>query len=223
MTFEEAHAQFIQKHLKKRSGERKGRLQRGHHHAEKMFLQNVWWPAYKHFDHLHPEYEVLDWRNRSYYADFAWINGTIKLIIEIKGYGPHVKDMDRQKYCNELNRETFLFAMGFFVISFAYDDVERNPELCKTMLKMVMNRFSLEAAPVSRARFAEKEVIRFAIQKARPVKPKDVQQHFQIDQRTAVSMLRSLCDKGWFEPIYGPSRARAVSYELKRNVLDYLD
>jgi hypothetical protein len=37
-------------------------LERGHAHGEKLFLQNVWWPMFSHFDHLHPEYEVLDWR-----------------------------------------------------------------------------------------------------------------------------------------------------------------
>ncbi|WP_379156766.1 hypothetical protein [Paenibacillus sp. sgz5001063] len=66
---------------------------------------------------LHPEYEVTDWRGRTYFADFAWMPRYVKLLIEIKGYASHVRDMDRQKYCSELNRETFLFAMGYHVIS----------------------------------------------------------------------------------------------------------
>ncbi|MNY46886.1 hypothetical protein D3C86_1821090 [compost metagenome] len=64
----------------------------------------------------------------------------MKLIIEIKGFGPHVRDMDRQKYCNELNRETFLTAMGYQVISFSYDDVAHRPELCITLLRMLISR-----------------------------------------------------------------------------------
>lgn len=119
VSFEQAHHAFIQYHLSKRSGERKGRLERGHREAEKQFCHRVWWELQGHFENLHPEYEVLDWRGQSYFCDFAWITLAVKLIIEIKGFGPHVRDMDRQKYCNELNRESFLTAMGYQVISFS--------------------------------------------------------------------------------------------------------
>jgi ABC-type transport system involved in Fe-S cluster assembly fused permease/ATPase subunit len=37
MEFEQAHATFIQYHLERRSGERRGRLERGHQAAEKLF------------------------------------------------------------------------------------------------------------------------------------------------------------------------------------------
>jgi len=74
--------------------------------------------------------------------------------------------MDRQKYCNELNRETFLFAMGYRVISFAYDDVENHPELCITLLRMVMSRYQPGQSPISRVLLAEKEIIRLAMQQA---------------------------------------------------------
>jgi very-short-patch-repair endonuclease len=119
MTFEEAHAVFILHHVERRTGERKGRLVRGHNEAERLFCRNVWWPVRGSFDDLHPEYEVRDWRGMSYFCDFVWLTHPVKLVIEIKGFGPHVRDMDRQKYCIELNRETFLTAMGYQVISFA--------------------------------------------------------------------------------------------------------
>ncbi|WP_336245707.1 hypothetical protein [Paenibacillus apiarius] len=123
MEYEAAHAEWIHSHLERRSGERKGRLERGHQHGEVLFLRNVWWPLLGNFDYLHPEYEVMDWRGRSYFADFAWLPGHVKVIWEIKGYGSHVRDMDRKKYCEELNRDTFLQGLGFRVVSFAYDDV----------------------------------------------------------------------------------------------------
>ena len=60
------------------------------------------------------------------------------LIIEIKGFAAHVRDMDRQKYCSELNRETFLHEIGYQVVSFAYDDVERHFEIDhKTAVQML--------------------------------------------------------------------------------------
>lgn len=55
--FEEVYDQFIQRHLAGRTGERRGRLERGHRHAESLFLKNVWWPLRGNLEHLHPEYE----------------------------------------------------------------------------------------------------------------------------------------------------------------------
>lgn len=223
MTFEQAHSSFIEHHLVRRSGERRGRLERGHQHAEKLFLQNVWWPLQGNFHDLHPEYEVFDWRGRSYFSDFAWLHGHTKLLIEIKGYSVHVRDMDRQKYCNELNRETFFHAMGYNVVSFAYDDIEQRPEVCFTLLRMLLSRFQPSAVPQKRAVMAEKEIIRLAIQLARSIRPIDVERHFQIDHRTVVKMLHRLCEKGWLVPVNGGNQERVTRYTLAQDMLKYVD
>lgn len=220
--FEKAHEAFLQHHLQKRSGERKGRLQRGHQMAEKLFCRNVWWPLKGSFDHLHPEYEVMDWRGLSYFCDFAWLANDRKLIFEVKGFGPHVRDMDRQKYCNELNRETFLTAMGFQVISFAYDDVAHRPELCITLLRLVIHRHHPEASPVTLRNLAERETIRLACSLARPLRPIDIVTHLNLNHRTAVRTLQALCAKGLFLPIAGASGKHVVRYELQRDQLDLL-
>jgi very-short-patch-repair endonuclease len=217
MTFEQAHDAFIQCHVEKRTGERRGRLNRGHRDAEKLFCQNVWWPLLGNFDGLHPEFEVLDWRGLSYFCDFAWLTGTVKLIIEIKGFGPHVRDMDRQKYCNELNRETFLSALGFQVISFAFDDVAHRPELCITLLRMVISRYQSQSSPVKLSNVLEREIIRLACRLARPLRPIDVEKHLSINHRYAVRMLQSLCSKGWFAAAAGASGQHVVRYELQHN------
>ncbi|WP_306010698.1 hypothetical protein [Paenibacillus sp. P46E] len=222
LIFEEAHLQFIKGHLADRpAGERRGRLERGHQHAETLFLRNVWWPLRGNFTGLHPEYEVTDWRGRSYFADFAWLPGYVKLLIEIKGYASHVRDMDRQKYCSELNRETFLYAMGYHVISFAYDDVEQRPELCMTLLRMVLTKYQPSEAPISRVQLMEQEVIRLAVQLARPIRPLDVEEHFDITYKTAIRILRSLTDKGWLLPSADVGQQRIVRYELVHGVLEY--
>lgn len=235
MNFEETHQAWVRHHLDSRTGERRARLERGHSRGEALFLKNVWWPLRGSFDHVHPEYEVLDWRGRSYFADLAWLPGYAKLLFEIKGYASHVRDMDRHKYCNELNRETFLHAMGYHVISFAYDDVEQRPDVCIALLRMVLSRYTPSQAPVSRALLAEKEIVRLAIQLARPIKPKDVERHFDIDHRTAVLMLQKLCAKGWLQPsltlrakespeeVHPRQRERIVRYELACDVMDRLD
>jgi hypothetical protein len=50
---------------------------------------------------------VVDRRGRSYFADLAWLPSSVKLLFEIKGFAAHIRDMNRQKYCNKLNREKF--------------------------------------------------------------------------------------------------------------------
>ncbi|MCL6460163.1 MAG: endonuclease domain-containing protein [Gorillibacterium sp.] len=222
MAFEEAHTAFIQHHLQRRTGERRGRLDRGHREAEKLFCRNVWWPLRGHFASLHPEYEVLDWRGHSYYCDFVWFTPFIKLVIEIKGFGPHVQDMDRQKYCNELNRETFLTAMGFQVISFSFDDVAHRPELCLTLLRMLLSRYLPESSPASLNHVAEREIIRLACLLARPLRPVDVKNHLRINHRTAVRTLQSLCAKKWFSPVSGMESKHVVRYELQKSALHQL-
>lgn len=221
MNFEQAYDKFLRFHLASRSGERRGRLERGHQHGEMTFLAQVWWPLQGGFDGLHPEYEVQDWRGRSYFGDFAYFTGPYRFIIEIKGYGPHVRDMDRKRYCDELNRELFLQAMGYRVISFAYDDVAERPEQCMMLLRMLLNRFRPAAAPAGPALLLEKEVLRYATALARPVRPVDLQKHMNVDHRTAVKYLAALKQKGWFTPVY--AGARIMRYELKHMVWEQLD
>jgi hypothetical protein len=223
MKFKESHETFIHFHLERRSGERKGRLERGHQHGEQLFLQNVWWPLQGSFYNLHPEYEVLDWRGRSYFADFAYKPGNLKFIFEIKGYGPHVQDMDRKRYCDELNRELFLQALGFRVISLAYDDVAQRPDTCITLLRMLLSRYSPYQSPINQTILIEKEVIRLAMQLARPIRPIDVSQHFAINHRTAIRYLQVLCTKGWMHPLSTKQKIKVTQYELARACWDEID
>jgi len=220
LKFEEVHPLFISHHLAKRSGERKGRLDRGHGHGEVMFLKNVWWPLKGHFEDLHPEYEVLDWRGRSYFADFVFSPKTWKLLIEVKGFGEHVTNMDRQKYCNELNRETFLSGLGFHIISFAYDDVAYRAELCVYLLGIVLSRYESSISKVKRINFADHEILRYTVCLARPIRPIDVSDHFTIDHRTAVLHLKRLCQKGWLKPIIRGKGQRILYYEVTKHGLD---
>lgn len=223
MNFEQAHSEWIEFHLGRRTGERKGRLERGHQHGEKLFLRNVWWPLRGNLDDLHPEYEISDWRGRSYFADLAWLPGSSKILLEIKGYGPHVRDMDRQKYCEELNRELFMQGLGFRVLSFSYDDVAQRPDLCIALLRMVLSRYQPDQPAVDLQTRTEREMILLAIQLARFIRPRDIEQHMSMNHRTAVRYLQSLCKKGWLHPIPSGKSQKVMKYELIKSHLDDLD
>lgn len=212
--FEIAHEAFLNGHLSRRRGERKGRLERGHAHAEKLFLRNVWWPLYRNFEHLHPEYEVPDWRGRPYFGDFAFLPGRMKLLIEIKGYASHVQEMDRRKYSNELNRELFLQTLGYRIVSFAYDDVESRPDLCRNLLDSLIRRYVNIDKVIPREQMAERELIRFSLSSLRPITTKQAATLLQVSPRTASKHIQSLCAKGWLRPILSGTGARIRYYEL---------
>ncbi|WP_321166669.1 hypothetical protein [Paenibacillus sp. Soil787] len=142
MPFELAHQSFIEKHHARRSGERKGRLIRGHNYAEKMLLQQVWWPIFGNFDNLHPEYEIYDWNRKSQFLDFAFLTPFGRFGIECDGYQSHIKDMDREKFSYALNRDTFLTGMGWTMIHFSFDDIQSRPEVCRMLLQLVIGHIS---------------------------------------------------------------------------------
>jgi len=223
MDFEKAHEAFIMHHLERRTGERRGRLERGHRYGEKLFLKNIWWPLRGNFDDLHPEYEVLDWRGRSYFADHAFIPGSMRLIIEFKGYETHVTNMDRKTYCKELNRELFLEAMGFRVISLAYDDVVEHPDLCIMLLRTLISRYEPNKQQPDMAVFEENEVIRFAVFLARPIRPIDVADHFNINHRTALGIIYRLCQKRWLAPIIRGDNKKVLQYQLTPEAMLAID
>jgi hypothetical protein len=218
MDFEKAHSEWVSRHLSRRKGERRGRLERGHMHGEKLFAENVWWLLKGNFDDLHPEFEVMDWRGRSYFADFAYLPGEyLRLLIEIKGFNSHVRDMDRKGFCNECNRETFLQGVGCRIISFSYDDVADRPELCITLLRLVLSQFQPQKEPTERQVLGEQEIIRLAISLANSIRPIDVTNHLRVNRRTAVQMLQALCKKGRLVPV--KSGNRVLRYEVVKGRL----
>lgn len=221
MNFEQAHEAFIESHLDRRTGERRGRLERGHCHGEKLFLQKIWWILKGNFDGLHPEYEITDWRGKSYFGDFAYIPRVgPKFIWEIKGFTKHIKEMDRQGFGNECKRELFLAGLGFHVISIAYDDIVQQPEMIIALFRMLLSRSESIQMTSEPLLFAECEVIRLAMSRGFSVRPKDVTVKLRMNHRKAIGLLQSLSDRGWFRPIQGESGARIVRYELVRSLFN---
>jgi hypothetical protein len=224
LNFEFMHQTFIDCHAALRSGERKGRLIRGHLYAEKLFLQNVWYPLFGNLDNLHPEYEIYDWNRKSQFIDFAYITPFGRFGIECDGFQSHVKDMDREKFSYSLNRETFLTAMGWKMMHFSFDDIQNRPEVCRMLLQMVIGPCMIRNGTTNSAAIStavmEKEVLRLAWRLNRWIRPKDVIDHLDVDFRTARKWLRSLVEKGCLSPI---ARGKDIRfYELKEGSLEHI-
>ncbi|WP_342477383.1 hypothetical protein NYE24_30480 [Paenibacillus sp. FSL H7-0350] len=201
MEFEKAHQLLLDRHLTVRTGERRGRLSRGHQYAEKLMLRNVWWPLFGNLDDLHPEYEIYDWNRKSQFLDVAFLPSYGKFGLECDGYQSHVKDMDRQKFSYSLNRDTFLSGMGWRIIHFSFDDVQNRPEICRMLLQMVITPALLRNPSGQSLSPLEREILRLSWSQKKGLRPKDVMLQYDVSFRTARKQLQELVRKGLLRPV----------------------
>lgn len=220
--FEEAHASFMNEHLSRRTGERKGRLLRGHNYAEKLLLEKVWWPVFGSFDHLHPEYEVHDWNRKSQFLDFAFLPPFGKFGLECDGFQSHVRDMDRDRFSYALNRDAFLTGMGWKMIHFSFDDVLQKPEICRMLLQLVIGPYFIRSSQHLSIHVVEKEILRLAWSQGSRIRPKDVTDLLDIDFRTSRKWLHALVGQGLLRPICNGEAKAIRSYELQESAWAFL-
>lgn len=181
----------------------------------------MWWPLFESLEHLHPEYEVYDWNRKSQFLDFAFLpQSGGRIGIECDGFQSHVKDMDREKFSYSLNRDTFLTGMGWRMLHFSFDDLQQRPEVCRMLLQLVLAPYLARKTLASDILSEENEVLRLAWRLAKPIRPKDVCDHFRINYRTARRLLQALSNKGLLKPVNLKERVRY--YEVKAMQADQL-
>lgn len=220
MDFEQEHQLLLERHLTARTGERRGRLSRGHQYAEKLLLQNVWWPLFGNLDDLHPEYEVYDWNRKSQFLDFAFLPSYGKFGLECDGYQSHVKDMDRERFSYSLNRDTYLSGLGWRIIHFSFDDVKNRPDICRMLLQMVIAPAMLRSPSGPSLSPLEKEMVRLALAQTKGLRPKDVMLQYNVSFRTARKQLQALTAKGLLRPVM--NNAYTCYYEPVQGLPDLL-
>lgn len=214
-SFEKEHEQWIAWHLKHREGERKDALRRGLGYGNKLFAESIWWTLMGHFNNLHPEYEVKDWRGRSYFLDFVWISGSLRIAFEIMDYGSHGKD--RTKYRLDLNRQLFLQSQQYLVFSISLDEMKENPQFVLSMLRAVLATF-LTAPDTKRSEAQafgkiERQLIRYAIRKNRIVRPGHAASELELHRHTIIKYCRELVRKGKLRAVHSGTSNRVDRYE----------
>lgn len=215
MGFIEGYNEFITRQLTGRGGEDRRRLEKGLGHAERLFLEKIWWPAFGHFHDLHAEYEVLDFRDGYRYLDFAFIRSCLKLAIEIDGYGTHLRNISRDEFSDHMRRQNDLVNDGWKVLRFTYDDVKDRPRYVQQTLLQFMGRWGGMEKEAVAADLLEKEVMRFFIYSGRPLSPGEVAEFIQMDKKTARKLLRTLVEKSWLKPASGDQRIRTYELDLE--------
>ncbi|GIP33207.1 hypothetical protein [Paenibacillus sp. J2TS4] len=216
MGFEVEHEKWIQRHLTKRQGERKDALKRGHGYGNRMFAGKIWWPLMGHFIGLHPEYEVRDWRGRSYFVDFMWILGGHLFVFEIMDYGSHGKD--RTKYRMDLNRGLFLQSQGCHFIAISLDELKENPSFILAMLRSILAPYlvaTIEQSGNILHKFGkiERQLMRLAIRHNRVIRPSKAARELELHKQTVIKYCRRLVDKGKFRAVPAGITGRIYQYE----------
>lgn len=209
MGFLETYAQWLNDHLSCRQGERERRLREGHGHAEKAFVEKVWWPAFGQFRQLHPEYEVTDFKDGYRYLDFAYLRSGLRLAIEIDGYGPHLRNISRDRFSDQCRRQNDLILDGWKVLRFTYDDVNDNPRYCQQTLQQFMGRWLGEGENIDAIHFIEREILRLFLRTEGPITPSDVSRCLGMRNQTARKWLHHLTGKQWIRPASGSERVRS--------------
>jgi very-short-patch-repair endonuclease len=221
--FEAAYKQFIEKHTSQLKREPLRRLQEGHGYGEKLFLERVWWPAYKNFDCLHPEYIVIDMRYGSYFLDFAFIPHPplLQLAIEIDGFGSHAHQLDRRQFTDQLNRQNFLVAMDWKVLRFSVDEIKENASRCIQYLQLLLGRYYGVNQPTEKVTLLEREVLRLCIKLGRPIHVKEVTHYLNLHSNTTQSLLRKMAAKCLLLPTKADA-IRVRTYKLNEAKLNHL-
>jgi len=216
MGFESEHNEWLCNHLKQRKGERLDALKRGHGYGNRLFVERVWWPLAGHFHGLHPEYEVKDWRGRSYFVDILWEIGASRIAFEIMDYGSH--GTDRSKYRMDLNRGLFLQSQDCTVLYISLDELKENPSFILSALRNILFSYLLaEKSAKTTAERAysriERDLMRAAIRHHRVLRPADAARELELHTMTIIKYCRQLVDKGKFRPVARGSSQRIIYYE----------
>lgn len=216
MGFEREHDKWLRDHLKRRKGERLDALKRGHGYGNRLFVEQVWWPLAGHFHGLHPEYEVKDWRGRSYFVDILWEVGASRIGFEIMDFGSH--GTDRSKYRMDLNRGLFLQSQDCMVLYISLDELKENPSFILSMLRNILFPYLSAGKPAKtntgRA-FSkiERDLMRSAIRHHRVLRPADAARELELHKTTVIKYSRMLVDKGRFRPVARGTSQRIIYYE----------
>lgn len=169
-----------------------------------------------HFTGLHPEFEVKDWRGRSYFVDFIWILGELRFVFEIMDYGSH--GTDRSKYRMDLNRTMFLQSQDCHVIAISLDEMKENPSFVLAMVRSILAPY-LAAADEKGGSFSrnfgkiERQLMRLAIRHNRIVCPSKASKELEIHKQTVIKYCRKLVEHGKFRAIQSGAAQKIYQYE----------
>ncbi len=211
--FDECFEAWFRTHLEAAAGERRRRLTENYGGAEKLFLQNVWFPAFGTLDGLSPEHEVLDAEGRTRFMDHAYIVPGFLWGFEVDGYGPHLRDIDRRKFADERKRDVSLQAVGWRIARFAYDDVNEQPWTCRRLVEIIMADAMKKREDVRKDRLVQR-----AMALGGTIHVQEARETLGMSDKPVLALLRALVFDGVMEP-FNEGRIRVHQYRVRPEAL----
>jgi hypothetical protein len=217
---EELYESWLDDQRKTRKGEALRRLNEGHGHSEKLFAQSIWWPAIGHFDFLHAEYEVANFRDGSYFLDYAMVRPPHKVNWEIDDFSSHAKNMDRRGFDYERDRQNQLVLDGWKVFRFPLDKIKERPRQCQQFVMQVMGSlYGGNVGDMPTLSLKQREIMRLALRLQRPFTPLEVCIQLDIGNRHARDQLHQLVRMNLLEIAGGHKRARSYRVSIQGRTL----
>ncbi|THF77329.1 DNA-binding response regulator [Cohnella fermenti] len=213
--FESEYAEMMARAVKESRGERKRRLLEEHGIAEKI-LAYVWWQAVGSLKHLHPEYEIMDLRGTTRYADYAYLPSPVfGLLLEADGFGPHWREISRWKFDDNEERQNLLLIDEWKLLRFSFDGLKDKTVRCKQTILMALARWG---RPIGGEKVElnvyERAILHYATTSdAEKLTPKLVSHELKISLKTTISFMSSLSEKKLLTPIISLT-GRKMAYLL---------
>ncbi|WEG12928.1 transcriptional regulator [Pullulanibacillus sp. KACC 23026] len=222
--FDEAFQNWLEASIQEEKNlRRRERLKSGLGHGSMTFLKHIWYPVVGNFDHLYAEWEVKDFHNGYRYLDFAYMPGNVRGGIEIQGYGPHAKDLDKRRFKDLCMRHSLLALDGWIFIPIAYPSIIDEPKFCEQLVLSFIGKFLSTDIPIELS-WLEAEIVRFARRLLRPITPKEVADHLGITPHYARRLLNKLTTPEYRLLKIASGNLRIRTYRLnleKQNDLPY--
>nr|WP_027094093.1 transcriptional regulator [Cohnella thermotolerans] len=212
LRFDEAYEEWMQRTVAEEQNHRRRELlNKGLGHGTVEFLRSVWFPAIRNFDHLHPEWEVLDFNNGYRYLDLAYMpGGNVKGGIEIQGYGTHARDLDVRRFKDLCWRHCLLALDDWIFLPVAYPSITDEPKRCQQLVLSFIGKFIATDVP-KHLTWLESETVRYARRLLRPFTASDLAAHLQITDQHARRILHKLVDLQLLAVASGKQRYRTYA------------
>lgn len=209
MEFKEAYETWLKDEIRLASSEGRNqqRLVAGLGPAEQKFATVVWWPAFRNFRGLHPEYAVRDFKDGYRYIDFAYIERHFRVAIEIDGFETHGRDLTPEQFCDHCERQNDLVIDKWHVIRFPAEIVKSSPRHCQQKVQQLLGSLSGDVAgEIMNMGVVDREILYLVFGRGRPVTVAEVASHVKLSHRVSIVHLKKLVALGWIEPARGGTR-----------------
>ena len=189
---------------------------------EKAFLELVWGPEFDYrFEGLQPEHPLKDYKGGDRFADFTFVRGSLRLLIEIDDFETHGKAKSSWDFDDHLLRQNDLVLDGWTILRFSTFHVNKMPMVCRRQIKQAIGNWWVTAygrgpfRKEGRKKEIELSLVELALRTdGGLLKPAHVARDLETSRTTAMKWLKVFADEGLFEPVTATSRV--VGYKLRQ-------